>query len=446
MKHGLLAIFFGSLVAAAVNADDWPQFRGPERTGVSKEKGLLKAWPKNGPALAWTFKNAGLGHSSIAVAKGVVYTLGTDYDAKGPINSAKDEYVIALDEKSGNELWRVKIGPLYTYKGNTYGDGPRSTPTVDGNFLYALSGLGQLVCVDVTQKGKEVWRKHLVDDLGGAIMDKYGYSESPLIDGKHLICTPGGPKGTLAALDKTNGNVIWRSKGLTHSAPYASPVVAELHGVRQYIQTSYDPTNGSELGAVSGFDAKTGKVLWSGNIFTGTNDSNGIGTTPIVANNQVFASSVIGGTNLFEIDDKQKSSKNLYPKLAAKKVKNAHGGVVLLDGNIYGHSDAKTWFCQDMKTGKSHWTERIELSCISGATITADGLLYLYTDDGVAALVEPNTDGLKVISRFTIPVKSQIPLNRPTSRQSQIWAHPVIANGHLYLRDHEFIYVYKIAK
>src|ERR1051325_7821670 len=180
MKHGLLAVLCGGLIATIAAADDWPQFRGPERSGISKEKGLLRDWPKAGPKLAWTFKDAGLGFSSVAVVKGVVYTLGTD--AK-----FTEEQIIAIDEKKGTELWRVKLGPLYTYKGNTYGDGPRSTPTVDGNFLYALGGEGQLVCVDVTQKGKEVWRKHLIKDLGGVMMDRYGVSESVLIDGKHLI-------------------------------------------------------------------------------------------------------------------------------------------------------------------------------------------------------------------------------------------------------------------
>jgi outer membrane protein assembly factor BamB len=426
------------MAAATATADDWPQLRGPDRTGISKEKGLLKAWPKGGPPLAWTFKDAGLGHSGLAVAKGVVYTLGTDKEIK-------DEFVLAIDEKSGKQLWTAKVGPLYTKKGNTYGDGPRSTPTVDGNLLFALGGEGQLVCIDIAKK-QEVWRIHLVKDLGGVLMDKYGWSESPLVDGAYVICTPGGPNGTLAALDKTTGKVVWRSKDLTQTAPFASAIVAELHGVRQYIQTSYDNTPGKEFGSVSGVDAKTGKVLWSAVNFKGTNDSSGIGTTPLVVGNQVYVSTGFGvGCHLFDINA-QWEVKDLYSKANGRKVKNALGGVVLQNGHIFGHSDKLGWICQDLKTGKLAWDERLELKCDSGVILAADGLLYLYTTDGVAGLAAPDTDKFSLLSSFSIPEKSKIAPTRPSSRQAQIWAYPAIANGHLYLRDQEYIFAFKIAK
>ncbi len=435
MKKGTLAVLCGMMVASFALADDWPQFRGPDRSGVSKEKGLLKAWPKEGPKLAWTYKDAGLGFSSFAASKGVVYTLGTD--AK-----FTDEYVIAIDEKNGNELWRTKIGVLYTYKGNSYGDGPRSTPTVDGDFLYALGGQADLICVDITKKGKEVWRKNIEQNFGGVIMDKYGWSESPLVDGKHLICTPGGPKGTLAALDKTNGKEIWRSAGLTNNAPYSSIVVADLGGIRQYIQTSYHDKPGDIHGEVSGIDAKNGKLLWSETIFTNTND--GIGATPVVADKQVYVTAGFGGgCHLFEIGNNQAATEK-FSKQMQKKVKNTHGGVVLIDGHIYGHSEPGMWVCQDLKTGKLAWDERQTLNCKSGAIAAAEGLLYLYTDDGEVGLVAADPAGFKLISSFTIPVKSMIPQNRLTSRQSRIWAYPAIANGHLYLRDHEYVFAFKI--
>jgi outer membrane protein assembly factor BamB len=447
MKRTLLAILLSGLFITEIRADDWPQFRGSDRSGVSKEKGLLKAWPKDGPPLAWTFKDAGLGFSSVAVAKGVVYTLGTD-------KAFTDEYIIALDEKSGKELWTAKIGPLYQdlYKdkdgkiknANSYGDGPRATPTVDGTLLFALGGQGQLICVDVAQKGKELWRTHLVNDLGGVLMDRYGWSEAPLVDGDYLICTPGGPKGTLAKLDKKTGKVVWRSVGLTHSAPFAAAVAAELHGVRQYIQTGYVRSAGKEYGAISGIDAKTGNVLWSETIFKGAND--GIGSTPIVSGNLVYISTGFGGgCHLFEIDAKQNAT-DLYSKAIAKKVKNTHGGLVLVNGHLFGHTEKTSWICQEFKTGEIAWTERDQLTCTSGSIAAADGLLYLYTDDGVAALVEPDTMSFKLISSFKIPMVSKIPQTRVSSRAAQIWAHPVIANGHLYLRDHEYIFAFKIAK
>jgi outer membrane protein assembly factor BamB len=360
---------------------------------------------------------------------------------------ADDEYVIAIDEKKGTELWRVKIGPIFTFKGNAWGDGPRSTPTIDGNFLYALGGRGELVCVDINKKGKEVWRTNLSKDLGGKMMldpggVEYGYSESPLIDGPLLVCTPGGPKGTVAALDKTSGKVIWRSIGLTHSAPYSSAVVAEIQGVRQYIQTSYDNTNGTESGAVSGFDAKTGNVLWSETILK--QSSYAIAPAPIVKDNQVYVTSGFnGGCHLFDIGMDQKTTER-YAKKTFKKVKNTHGGVVLIDDHIYGHSEPGMWICQEMKAGNIEWDENVQLKCASGAVTAADGKLYLYTDDGEVGLVNADPKGFNLVSNFTIPVKSMIPQMRQTSRSSRIWAHPVIANGQLYLRDHEYIFAFKI--
>lgn len=440
MKTGSLAVLCGLLLASFAHADDWSQFRGPDRTGVSKEKGLLKAWPKEGPKLLWTYKDAGLGFSTVSIAKGVVYTLGTD---------AKfiEECVIAIDEKSGKELWRSRIGPVFTFNGNVWGDGPRSTPTIDGNFLYALGGQGELVCVDVTTK-KDVWRTNLSKNLNGKMMevagDNWGYSESPLIDGKLLICTPGGPDGTLAALDKTNGKLVWRSKWLTHYAPYSSAVVADIQGVRQVIQTSYDNTNGKEFGVVTGFDIKNGAKLWSETIFKGTSYS--IAPSPVVKGNQVYITSgYSGGCHLFEIGNNQVAAEK-YAKSKWKKVKNTHGGVVEIDGFIYGHSEPGMWVCQNLKDGDVEWSENVALKCASGAITAADGKLYLYTEDGDVGLVDADSKAFNLVSGFTIPVKSLIPAMRATSKSSRIWAHPVIANGVLYLRDHEYLFAYKITK
>jgi outer membrane protein assembly factor BamB len=425
MKQKLLALVLSAFVGSFLLADDWPQFRGPARDGHSKEKGLLREWPKKGPPLAWTFKKAGLGFSSVAVSKGVVYTLGTDLEIKGGKAEANDEYVIAIDEKTGAEIWRTKIAPLYMelfkkedgkiVNVNTYGDGPRATPTVDGNLLFALSGGGQLVCLDLASKGKEVWRKHLIKDLDGVLMDKYGWSESPLVDGNLVICTPGGPKGTLAALDKTTGKVVWRSTDLTHTAPFSSPIVAEINGVRQYIQSSYDATNGAEYGAVSGFDAKSGKVLWTAKMFTLTNDLLGIATTPIVVGNQVYAAtSIREGSQLFDIPANGTPT-TVYSKVVGRKVKNALGGVVLVNGYVYGHSERNRWFCQDIKTGKIAWDDNTQLSAPSGSIITADGMLYLYTSDGQVGLAAADPKAFNLISSFPIPVKSNIPQMRTSS-------------------------------
>src|SRR5215472_12078953 len=219
-------------------AADWPQFRGPNRDGVSKETGLLKEWPKGGPKLLWTFKKAGAGYSCPAVVGDRLYTMGAR-DA--------DEYLICLDIKDPaavTEVWAVKIGPTFTFTGNIWGDGPRATPTVDAGLVYCLGGFGDLVCVDADE-GDLKWRKSMLKDLGGQVNPigggpgegkpdepqlGWGYTWSPLVDGDRLICIPGGPEGTVAALDKKTGTVLWRSKDLKEQCCYASPILAEVGG------------------------------------------------------------------------------------------------------------------------------------------------------------------------------------------------------------------------
>src|SRR5262245_35110146 len=217
---------------SSARAADWPQWQGPNRDNVSPEKGLLKEWPRGGPPLAWTFKDGGAGYSSSAVVGHRLCTMG----ARG-----EDEYLLALDAKSGKELWKLKVGSSFTFRGNQWGAGPRSTPAVAGDHVYALGGFGDLVCADTG--GKEVWRKSMAKDLQGEVNpigggpEKLGWGNcwSPLVDGDRLICFPGGPKGAVAALDRKTGNLVWRSEKLTHQASYSSPVVAEVDGVRQYV-------------------------------------------------------------------------------------------------------------------------------------------------------------------------------------------------------------------
>src|SRR5262249_16513455 len=150
------------------------------------------------------------------------------------------------------------VGAIFTFQGNAWGDGPRSTPTVDGDRVYALGGHGDLLCVDA--RGKEVWRKNLAKDLGGEMMTEWGYSESVLVDAGQVGCTSGGEQGTLAAIDKKNGKVLWRSKELKYNAPYSSIVVATLSGVRQYVQLAY--ISDEEGSIVAGVAARDGKLLW----------------------------------------------------------------------------------------------------------------------------------------------------------------------------------------
>jgi outer membrane protein assembly factor BamB len=424
-----------SVAAATALAADWPQWRGPDRTGVSRETGLLKSWPKEGPTLMWTARTLGIGFSGPAVVGDRLYTMG-----------ARDEmtYVIALDVSKGNEVWSTKIGPIFTFEGNTWGDGPRSTPTVDGDRLYALDGTGELVCLD-TAKGGIVWRKNLIKDFGGEMMTEWGYSESPLVDGDLLICTPGGDKGTLAALNKKTGEVVWRSSELKNKAPYSSVMLGMGAGKRQYVQTSYiDEIKG---GQVSGFSTADGKLLWIQPMFKG--HSYAIAPTPILRDDLVYVTSGYGGgCHLFALSPKGKTvaSKDVYSKKIQKTVKNTHGGVVLVGDHVYGHSEGLGWVCQELKTGEVAWKEKNKLSCQSGSITCADGRLYLYSDIGATVLLEANPKEWQESGRFQIPEKSKLGPARRTGRSAKIWTPPVVANGRLYLRDQELLFCYDVAE
>ena len=244
-----LAVAAG-LAAAPLAAGDWPQYRGPNRDGVSTETGLLQTWPAGGPPLRWTYTGAGVGYAGPAVVCDRLYLAGGRGDA---------EYVFALDLTAPpggppRELWAAKIGPLFTWEGNTWNAGPNATPTIDGDRVYALGGFGGLVCVDAAT-GREHWRVNLPKDLGGAVNPiggglkdptplGWGYAAAPLVDGDKLICCPGSEQGSVAALNKTTGAVLWRSKGLTENASFASAVLATVGGVRQYVVKTDEHTAG----------------------------------------------------------------------------------------------------------------------------------------------------------------------------------------------------------
>jgi outer membrane protein assembly factor BamB len=435
MTSRSLALALLICFAPYADAADWPQWRGPDRSGVSLETGHLQVWPKDGPKLLWTFKNAGSGHSSCAIVGDKLYTLGT---------RGTDEVVLALDVNKGTELWFAKIGPIFTFKKNTWGDGPRGTPTIDGDRLYALGAQGNLVCLDLAQKGQEVWRKNLQKDFGGEMMTEWGYAESPLVDGDKLVCTPGGAKGTLLTLNKKDGTTIWQSAALKNKAPYSSIMPATIHGVRQYIQNSYvEATDGF----VSGVAAEDGKLLWSMPV---KNDSYDIGNTPIIADSLVYVTTdnPVSGCHCFTFDAKFKG-KDLYSKKNQKVMKNNHGGVVLVGGHVFGHSIG-AWVCQDIKTGAEAWAERETLNCHSGSLVAADGLLYLLTDGGTVGLIEASPKEFKVRSFFKLPEASTLRGTAPTAlrtaTQALIWSHPVIANGRLYVRDQELVFCFDVRR
>jgi outer membrane protein assembly factor BamB len=406
------------LLAGPAAADDWPQFRGPDRSNVSKETGLLKTWLRGGPKLLWTATDAGIGYSGPAIVGDRLYTLGGD---------ETNDFVIAFDVRSGKKLWSTPIGAFVR---NGYGSGPRCTPTVDGDRLYALGSAGGLACLKA-DTGEKVWLVNLTgrDGLGGG-KPNWNYSESPLVDGDQVVCTPGGNQGTLAALDKKDGKLLWRSERLTDPAGYSSVVVAEVGGMRQYVQQT--------MRGVAGVAAKDGRLLW---YFPNPKYRTAVIPTPIVHDNYVYAvAGYRAGASLLKLSPDGKGgvrAQQLYDEDSRSLMDDKHEGVVLVGKSVYGWSDRAGWLCQNFLTGKKVWASK---QFGRGSVTCADGMLYCYgEEDGTAVLVPASPTGWKEAGRFTIP--------RHTARreyQSNIWTHPVVANGRLYLRDQELIFCYDV--
>lgn len=402
------AAILSVLFTLNLHGGDWPQWRGPDRTDVSNETGLLKSWPEGGPKRVWLFENAGHGYSGPAIVKGKFYTLGT---------RDGNEILLVLDANTGKELWTAKLGPVLK---NRWGDGPRGTPTVDGDRVYALSGPGDLVCVSAAD-GKILWQTNLTQ-IGGKVPG-WGYTESVLVDGDQVICTPGGSQGALAAFDKVTGKQNWQSTEFTDGAHYSSIVPAEINGTRQYVQLV-------EKNFV-GISARDGKLLWKSDFPKGRT---AVIPTPIVRGNQVYVNAGYGaGCKMVTIGSNYEVT-TVYENTV---MKNQHGGVILVGDHLYGHSDGYAWVCQDFKTGEEVWGHR---DFRKGAVGYADGMLYcLEEGSGTVVLAEASPKGWKEHGRFTLTPQSQI-----RSSSGRIWTHPVVSNGKLYLRDQDLIYCFDV--
>jgi outer membrane protein assembly factor BamB len=405
---------------------DWPQWRGPNRDGVSQETGLLKTWPKDGPKLLWEFDKTGLGYSSFSVVGDTLYTMGGEDAAHG-----NKEFVLAVDINTGKEKWRADLGTYFNF-GN-WGGGPRCTPTVDGDRLYVEGANGDLACLNRAD-GKVVWSKNLVKDFKGK-RGAWGYAESVLIDGDHLLCTPGGPDGAMACLDKKTGEPVWRSADFTDAAEYVSIIAADVGGVRQYITAT--------KGGVYGIRAKDGKKLWSEKAAV-----NGVATipTPIFYQNHVFyTSGYSAGCALLKLSpdgDGTKATK-VY---ANKAISNHHGGVIRVGEYVYGHSEPGGWVCLPfLKTDKPGGPEPVSTwKFDKGSATFADGALYCVAESlggkpGVVAKLTPSPDEWKEDGRFTLPKK-----DARRAPSGGVWAHPVVSHGKLFVRDQNYLFCYDV--
>jgi len=392
--------------SAAAAAGEWPQWRGPNRDDVSTETGLLKKWPDSGPKRTWVSEEAGLGYSGFAVSGGKIFTMGL-FDA--------EEKVVCLDAATGKKVWDSFVGAIYK---NKWGDGPRCTPTVVNGKVYALGGNGDLVCLDAAT-GKQDWTKSLTKDLGGELQ-QWGYTESPLVDGDLVIVTPGGPKGAIAALSTKTGKVEWQTSDVTENAQYSSIIPIDHGGERQYVQLLM-----KSILAVS----PKGKVLWKAD-FPG---AVAVIPTPIYKDGQVYVSAGYKvGCMAVKIDGD--TATEVYSN---KNMENHHGGVILVDGLLYGHSNNGGWTCQDFKTGEIVWQDK---GIDKGAVAYADGMLYCQSEkDGTIALVEASKKGWNMVSSFKLEAQTS-----QRAKDGRIWTHPVVVGGKLYLRDQEFISCYDV--
>ena len=410
LVSGLLALSAGSCALAAdapAKAGDWPQWRGPNRDDLSKETGLLKEWPATGPAQAWKITGVGAGYSGVAVTGGKIFTMG---DVGGA------SQVIALNEADGKQIWSTKIGATGQY-GNYFG--PRGTPTVDGNMVYALNQHGDLICVEAAT-GKPVWNKNMKADFGGGV-PQWGYAESPLVEGDLVMVTPGGGKGAVVALNKLTGATVWQSKEYTDGAHYSSLIIETVFGQRQVIQLT--------AASVAGVAVADGKLLWKAN----RPGKTAVVPTPIFADNQVFVTSGYGiGCNAFTIS-KDAGGYKTAEAYANTNMVNHHGGVILLDGFLYGFSDKGGWTCMEFKTGKVAWVNK---GVNKGAIAYADGHFYIRSEGGkgTIALIDASPKAYVEHGRFDQPDRSD----------KNSWPHPVISSGKMYIRDQDVLLCYDV--
>ena len=391
---------------SVAGADDWPQWRGPDRTGLSDEVGLLDEWPEGGPSINWQIETLGEGYSAPAVEGNRLYIQGT-----------RDELsmVFAVSTIDGSEIWAIDLGPrLVQDKGN----GPRSTPTIVGEHLYVQNGMGEVAKLQKSS-GDVVWRINMLERFGSPNI-RWGISESPLVDGERIYVMPGGEKGAIAALSTQNGETVWTSKELTDKASYSSLILREIDGTDVLIGFTGD--------AGVGVRASDGALLWR---YTAPS-SHGINVaTPILIDDVVFYTSSYGiGGGALRVNGANENVETAEV-FFNPRLQNHHGGVVELDGNLYGFFGPALGSI-DAKTGEAHWRAR---SVGKGSLVIADGKLFMLSERHKVGLAVATPDGYEERGRFEIE-----------RRGDYSWTHPVVANGALYIRDQEALTSYDVAE
>jgi outer membrane protein assembly factor BamB len=408
IRRSLLTLAFVLGTAATMRTQsvmmDWPQWQGPNRNGLSQETGLLKQWPANGPPQLWSVATVGAGYGTIAVKGDQIFVQGA---------RDRQSIVYVLSRSTGRGLWSKALGPAGT---NDRGSGPRGTPTVDGDRVYVLTENGQLACLK-TQDGTEVWQRNILREFNGRQIS-WLISESPLVDGNLVIVTPGGPRAGIVALDKMSGKTVWTSGELSDEAGYASPIAADVEGVRVYMTLT------SAAGV--GVRASDGKLMWRYQpVANGTANI----ATPLFSDNKVLYTSNYGtGAALLGLSAQNGEVKadQIY---FTRELQNHHGGVVLVNGFVYGFHNS-ILVCLDFATGKVQWRDR---SVGKGSMTYADGSLYILGEDHVVGLAAASPAGYQERGRFKI-----------ADQGLPSWAHPVVSGGVLYIRDQATLTAYDV--
>jgi len=397
---------FAAAVLLTVQAQapiDWIQWRGANRDGISAETGLLQDWPKSGPPLAWRITGAGNGYSSFSASGGRLYTLG----ARGG-----NEYVIAIDRATGKKVWEYLNGRRFE---NDRGDGPRSTPTVEGDRLYVFGGSGDLTCLDLAT-GKKIWSINLVSKFGG-VNPYWGYSESPLVVGDRILVNAGGRGASIVAVSKADGSTLWQQH--SDGAGYSSPMLMKTGSLSQVIFFT-------ESHALA-VDPRDGRLLWS---YNKANNGTANIATPVVRGTRVFVSSDYGtGGALLDV----RAAGNLATAnevYFTRDMRNHHASSVLVGDYLYGFNSSILTALK-FDDGRIAWRDR---SVGKGSLIFADNRLYLYSEDGVIGLAEANPVAYREHGRFSLAQQSGLPT----------WSHPIISGGLLIIRDQDTIYAYNI--
>jgi outer membrane protein assembly factor BamB len=404
-----LCLLSGVAHAQASDPEEVAQWRGPARDGIYPETGLLKAWPAEGPTMLWSYQGLGAGHSSPVIAGDNIFITGIP-------DTITSEGVLYKFDLNGNLIWKKSYGPDWSENF----PGARSTPTVQGDLVYIESGAGAVYCLKASS-GEKVWSVDFFTDLAADSV-QFGYSESLLVDGDRLICTPGGKTNNVVALDRFSGKLIWRSAGYGEPATYSSPILFNHNGNRLLVNLTAT--------SIIGLNGDSGEMLWRVYQFQ---DNKIHANTPIYHDGKVLVSSASrkdsSGLVLLQLSPDGRKADILWRN---QEILNLMGGVVLKEGYVYGSTYLQArWFCIDFQSGQTKYIAR-ELG--GGPVIWADGLFYCYAErEGEIALVDANPEAFKIISRFKVPMGT-----------AEHWAHPVISKGMLLVRHGDAMMVYDI--